>query len=69
MFAISSIVVMGSIPAWPLAIALLITTSAILVAAYEIVFSDFVCGITPGMRLAVLATRPPRDTEPAPRFR
>lgn len=69
LFAVSALVVMGSVPAWPLAAALLITTSAIFVAVYEIVFSDFVWGATPGKRLAELATRELRDDEPAPRFR
>lgn len=69
MFAISSLAVMGSVPAWPLAIALLITASAILAAVYQIVFSDFVCGATPGKRLAVLATRTLHENGPATRFR
>lgn len=68
-FAVSSLAVMGSLPAWPLAVALLITTSMIFVAVYQIVFSDFVCGATPGKRLANLITHEARDNEPASRFR
>ena len=68
-FAVSSLAVMGGLPAWPMAVALLITTSVIFVAIYQIVFSDFVCGATPGKRLAALATRDVRCNEPAQRFR
>lgn len=69
LFAVSALAVMGSVPAWPLAAALLITTSAIFIAVYQIVFSDFVWGATPGKRLAMLAVRELRDDDPAPRFR
>ena len=68
-FAVSSLAVMGGLPAWPMAVALLITTSVIFVAIYQIVFSDFVCGATPGKRLAALATRDVYRNDPAQRFR
>lgn len=69
LFAVSALVVMGSVPAWPLAAALLITSSAIFVAVYQIIFSDFVWGATPGERLAALVARGSPDDDPAPRFR
>ena len=69
LFAVGSLAVMGNVPAWPLAVALLITTSMIFVAVYQIVFSDFVCGATPGKRLAALVTRDLHSSEPAQRFR
>lgn len=68
-FAVSSLAVMGGLPAWPLAVALLITTSVIFVAIYQIVFSDFVCGATPGRRLANLVARDVHSGEAAQRFR
>src|SRR5258708_3312197 len=69
LFSISSIVVMGGTPAWPLAIALLFTASTIFVSVYQILFSDFLCGATPGKRLAMLATSPPQQDEQGQRFR
>ena len=67
-FAISSIVVMGGLPAWPLAAALLVTASTIFVAAYQVMFSDLLCGATPGRRLAGMAAEPARE-EGVQRFR
>src|SRR5881227_1962761 len=55
LFSISSIVVMGGVPAWPIAAALLLTTATIFVAIYQILFSEFLFGATPGSRLARLA--------------
>ena len=69
LFAVGSLAVMGRVPAWPLAVALLITASMIFIAVYQIVFSDFVCGATPGKRLAALAGRDMHSNEPAQRFR
>ena len=69
LFFISSIVVMGGTPAWPLAMALLFTASTIFVAVYQILFSEFLCGETPGKRLAMLATSPPQREEQGQRFR
>src|SRR5262249_35769012 len=47
LFSISAIVVMGGLPAWPLALAFLFTTGTIFLAVYQILFSDFLCGATP----------------------
>ena len=69
LFSISSIVVMGGVPAWPLAVALLLTITTIFVALYQIVFSDFLFGTTPGARLARLAAFGPAQQEQDQRFR
>jgi len=69
LFSISSIVVMGGVPAWPLAVALLLTIATIFVALYQIVFSDFLFGATPGARLARLAAFGPAQQEQDQRFR
>jgi PilZ domain len=69
LFSVSSIVVMGGVPAWPLALALLFTTATIFVAVYQILFSDFVCGATPGARLARLAVGGLVEEEQDQRFR
>jgi len=55
LFSISCIAVMGGVPAWPIAGALLFTSAAIFLAIYQILFSEFLCGATPGARLARLA--------------
>lgn len=55
-FAVSSIVVMGGLPAWPLAFAALLTATTIFVAVYLTLFSDWLCGATPGRRLAAMAS-------------
>jgi hypothetical protein len=68
-FAISSIAAMGGVPAWPLAAALLLTTATIFVAVYQVLFSDWLCGATPGRRLAGLASKPAGLEEYAQRFR
>jgi hypothetical protein len=67
-FAISSIVVMGGVPAWPLTTALLLTASTIFVAVYLTLFSDLLCGATPGRRLAGMASEPAQE-EGVQRFR
>ncbi len=69
LFSISSIVVMGGVPAWPLSVALLLTIATIFVALYQIVFSDFLFGATPGARLARLAAFGPAQQEQDQRFR
>jgi hypothetical protein len=69
LFSTSSLAIMGGMPAWPLAAALLITSSTIFVAVYSLLFSDFLCGATPGRRLAVMAASSNFESEPAPRFR
>lgn len=68
-FAISSIAVMGGVPEWPLAAALVLTASTIFVAVYQVLFSDWLCGATPGRRLAGLASYPADGEEYAQRFR
>ena len=68
LFSVSSLAVMGGFPDWPLSTALLITSSTIFVAVYQLLFSESVCGATPGKRLAMLACRKPSD-EPLQRFR
>ena len=67
-FAISSIVVMGGLPAWPLAVAALLTATTIFVAVYLVLFSDWLCGATPGRRWAGLAAEPEWE-EGVQRFR
>lgn len=69
LFSISSIVVMGGVPAWPLAVPLLITTATIFVAVYLILFSDSLCGATPGARLARMASTNRIEEDAGPRFR
>jgi hypothetical protein len=69
LFSVSSVAVMGGLPAWPLSAALLLTTSTIFVAVYQILFSEFLCGATPGRRLAALAAFPDNETEEMQRFR
>jgi uncharacterized membrane protein len=69
LFSVSSLAVMGGLPEWPLSAALLITSSTIFVAVYSLLFSDFLCGATPGRRLALLASGRSHDGEPAQRFR
>lgn len=69
LFSISSIAVMGGVPAWPLAVPLLITTATIFVAVYQILFSESLCGATPGARLARMASGDRRDDAHIARFR
>ena len=69
LFSVSSLAVMGGLPAWPLSAALLITSSTIFVAVYSLLFSEFLCGATPGKRLAILAAGRSSDEEPSQRFR
>jgi hypothetical protein len=69
LFSISSLAVMGGLPAWPLAAAFFITTFLIFVAVYQLLFSDLLCGATPGKRLAILASMRSWDEEPVQRFR
>jgi len=69
LFSVSSLAVMGGLPDWPLSVALLITSSTIFVAVYSLLFSDLLCGATPGRRLALLASGRSNDAEPAQRFR
>lgn len=69
LFAISSIAVMGSVPPLPIAGTLLATSAAIFVAAYHLIFSDFLCGASPGKRLAEAAATAGQSEVPAVRFR
>lgn len=69
LFSVSSLAVMGGLPAWPLSAALLITSSTIFIAVYSLLFSEFLCGATPGKRLAMLAAGRSSDEEPSQRFR
>jgi hypothetical protein len=69
LFSISSLVMMGGLPEWPLAIAVFLTASTIFVAVYQVMFSDLLCGATPGRRLAMLASGSSGEEEPAQRFR
>lgn len=68
LFSISSIAIMGGVPPWPLATALFLTSSTIFIAVYQLIFSDLVCGATPGRRLAMFASAS-IDDEPDQRFR
>ena len=68
LFSISSVVIMGGLPAWPLAAMLCVTSSIIFAAVYKVLFSDLLCGASPGKRLAMLATHP-EINEPSQRFR
>lgn len=58
-FSICSILVMGGMPAWPLALGLFLTSSIIFVAIYQILFSEVLCGASPGARLAHMAANQP----------
>jgi hypothetical protein len=69
LFSVSSLAVMGGLPEWPLSAALLLASSTIFVAVYSLLFSDFLCGATPGRRMAMLAAGRPGHEEPAQRFR
>jgi len=69
LFSISCIAVMGGVPAWPIAGALLFTSAAIFLAIYQILFSEFLCGATPGARLARLAAGGRMEEAQVQRFR
>ena len=69
LFSISSVAVMGGLPEWPLATALFLTTSTIFVAVYQLLFSDVLCGASPGNRLAGLAMSQSGAGEEVQRFR
>lgn len=68
LFFVAALAAMGSMPAWPLAVALVLSSSTIIVAVYQLMFSDLLCGDTPGKRLAWLALRDKEEEQP-PRFR
>lgn len=69
LFSISSLAVMGGVPAWPLATALVITSSLIFIAVYQLLFSELICGATPGKRLAMLSNARSQEEEAVARFR
>jgi len=68
-FSISSIAIMNGVPARPIALALLLTSATIFFALYQILFSDFLFGATPGARLARMAADGRADEEQDQRFR
>ena len=68
LFSICSVAAMGGVPAWPLAAALCVTSTTIFIAIYQLLFSDLLCGASPGKRLAALAMQS-QPADPAPRFR
>ena len=69
LFSISTLAIMGGVPEWPLATALFTTVFLIFVAVYHLLFSDWICGATPGQRLAMLASMESPGEEPLQRFR
>ena len=68
LFAGSSIWVMGTLPPWPIAAVLFLTSSTIFVAVYELLFSELLARVTPGQRVVKLLSRPDESSE-FPRFR
>lgn len=69
LFSISAIAVMGSLPPLPIAATLLMASAAIFVAVYHLIFSEFLCGPTPGKRLAEVAISTDRGEIYIARFR
>jgi len=69
LFSISAIAVMGGVPPLPLAVALLFAASSIFLAAYQLIFSDFLCGASPGKRLAAEAAQAQNEEFLFARFR
>jgi len=69
LFSISAIVLMGGVPPLPVAAALLFASSAIFLAAYQLIFSDFLCGASPGKRLASEAVQAQNEEFLVTRFR
>ncbi len=69
LFAISAIAVIGGLPPLPVAATLLIASAAIFVAVYHLIFSDFLCGPTPGKRLSDVAASANRGQFSVARFR
>jgi hypothetical protein len=69
LFAISAIAVMGSLPPLPIAATLLTASAAIFVAVYHLIFSEPLCGPTPGKRLAQMAATADSGDFSVARFR
>ncbi len=68
LFAGSSIWIMGSLPPWPIAAVLFLTSSTIFVAVYELLFSELLARVTPGKRFAKLVAQEDESSDFA-RFR
>lgn len=68
LFAVSSVIVMGGLPDWPIATILFLSSSTIFVAVYQILFSVSPAG-TPGKWLAKLVFRIHQGDDPGHRFR
>ena len=69
LFSVSSIAFMGDVPPLPLAGALAFAAGSIFVAAYYLIFSEFLCGASPGKRLAIASSGTTGDELFATRFR
>jgi PilZ domain len=69
LFSVSAIAFMGDIPPLPLAAALFFAAGSIFVAAYYLIFSEFLCGASPGRRLAIASSERGGEDLFATRFR
>lgn len=69
LFSVTAIAAMGGLPPLPIAATLLMASAAIFVAVYHLIFSDFLCGPTPGKRLADVAASADRGEISVTRFR
>lgn len=69
LFSVTAIAAMGGLPPLPIAATLLMASAAIFVAVYHLIFSDFLCGPTPGKRLADVAASADRGDIAVTRFR
>ena len=69
LFSVTAIAAMGGLPPVPIAATLLAASGAIFVAVYHLIFSDFLCGSTPGKRLADVAASADRGDFSVTRFR
>ncbi len=69
LFSIAVVSAMGGFPPLPIAATLLMASAAIFVAVYHLIFSDFLCGPTPGKRLADAAASADRGETSVTRFR
>ena len=69
LFSVTAIAAMGALPPLPIAATLLMASAAIFVAVYHLIFSDFLCGPTPGARLAETAASADRGDLSVTRFR
>ena len=69
LFSVTAIAAMGGLPPLPIAATLFAASAAIFVAVYHLIFSDFLCGPTPGKRLAEVAATADRGQISVTRFR